>query len=297
MPRAAIDVGSNSLLLTVLGDDDAILVDEVRVVGLGRGLGDRGLFQPDRMKAAEAVLAEYLDIARRHGIEPWQVRAAGTSGCRRAMNAETWVARVQRTLGLRIRIVSGEEEARLSWLGAQRDLDLPDGPCLVVDLGGGSTELVIGDHAIVTRNVSLEIGSVRLTEEFLGTGVVDPAALTRLRAFIEATVARFEMVPRPRTVIGVAGTVTTLGAMSQGFERYASDRIHGSHLTRTDLRRLVDALLPATPEERRALAAVAPERADYLLAGACLIDQVLQDAGRPGLVVSDRGLRFGLLAL
>lgn len=297
MPRAAIDVGSNSLLLTVVDDDGTVLHDEVRVVGLGRGLGDRGLFKPERMKAAEAVLSDYLDVARTHGIDAWQVRAAGTSACRRAMNAETWVAHVQRKLGLRIRIVTGEEEARLSWLGAQRDLDLPEGPRLVVDLGGGSTELVVGDNAVVTRNTSLEIGSVRLTEEFLGTDVVDPAALVRLRTWVEVSVGRFDFSPAPRTVIGVAGTVTTLAAMTLGLERYDALRVHGSRLTRTDLRAIVDRLLPATPEERRAMVPVAPERADYLVAGAVIVDEVLAGARRPGLVVSDRGLRFGLLAL
>ncbi len=297
MSRAAIDVGSNSLLLTVVGDDGAILHDEAQVVGLGRGLGDRGLFRPDRMKAAEEVLASFVTTARQYGIEPWQIRAAGTSGCRRAMNAETWVGRVQRTLGLRIRIISGEEEARLAWLGAQRDLELPDGPRLVIDLGGGSTEVVVGDNGVVTRNASLEIGSVRLTEEYLGTGMVDPAALTRLRTWIEVTVGRFEFQPAPRTVIGVAGTVTSLTTMVLGLPSYDAERVHGSRLTRVDLQRIIDQLLPASPEGRRAQVPASPERADYLLAGACVLDQILAGARRPGMVVSDRGLRFGLLAL
>lgn len=297
MSRAAIDVGSNSLLLTVVGDDGTILHDEARVVGLGKGLGDRGVFKPDRMKAAEEVLAGFVETAKSHGIEPWQIRAAGTSGCRRAMNAETWIARVQRSLGVKIRIVSGDEEAQLSWLGAQRDLPLPHGTRMVLDLGGGSTELVLGDDTIVRRHVSLEIGSVRLTEEFLGTGPADPEALVRLRKWVEATVGRFEFEPPPEVVIGVAGTVTTLAAMVQGLARYDSARVHGSTLTRADLHAIGDRLQPATQEERRALVPVAPDRADYLLAGAVILDQVLEVARLPSLLVSDRGLRFGLLAL
>jgi len=297
MPRAAIDVGSNSFLLTVVGDDGTLLHDEARVVGLGRGLGDRGLFQPERMRAAEEVLGEYLDTARRHGIEPWQVRAVGTSGCRRAMNAETWVNRIQRTMGLKIRIITGEEEARLTWLGAVRDLDLPEGPRLAVDLGGGSTELVLGDLRVVSRYLSLEIGSVRLTEEFLGTEVVDPSAVVRLRKWVEVQVGRFGFEPQPRTVIGVAGTVTTLAAMVLGLQTYDAERVHGSRLTRADLRRLIDDLLPATPEERRAMVPTAPERADFLLAGSIILDQVLEGSRRQALTVSDRGLRYGLLAL
>ncbi|MBW1879024.1 MAG: exopolyphosphatase, partial [Deltaproteobacteria bacterium] len=239
----------------------------------------------------------YLDAARRHGIEPWQVRAVGTSGCRRAMNAETWVNRIQRTMGLKIRIITGEEEARLTWLGAVRDLDLPDGPRIAVDLGGGSTELVLGDRRIVSRHVSLEIGSVRLTEEFLGTDTMDPAAVVRLRKWVEVQVGRFNFEPHPRTVIGVAGTVTTLAAMVLGLQTYDAEQVHGSQLTRANLRRLIDQLLPAGPEERRRMVPTAPERADFLLAGSIVLDQVLEGSRRQAMTVSDRGLRYGLLAL
>ncbi len=296
MHRAAIDIGSNSLLLTIVDEEGALVHDEARVVGLGRGLGDRGLFQPERMKAAEAALSDYVQVARRHGIEPWSIRAVGTSACRRAMNAETWTARIQRDLGVKIHIVSGADEARLTWLGAGRDLELPEGPLLVVDLGGGSTELVLGEGGAVERHASLEVGSVRLTEEYLGTALVDPAALTRLRRWVEVQVDRFSFVPAPRTVIGVAGSVTSLATRVLGLDRYDADQVHGWGLTRSDLRRTIDLLLPAGPEERRRLFPAAPDRADYLLAAAVVLDEILHRARRQQLVVSDRGLRFGLLA-
>lgn len=296
MAKAAIDVGSNSLLLTVLGDDGAVLVDEARVVGLGKGLGDRGLFQPDRMAAGEAVLADYVKIAGSFGVPVGEIRAVATSGARRAMNAQTWLSRVQKVLGLKIPIISGDEEARLSWLGARRDLELPEGPLLVVDLGGGSTELVLGEGERIFGRASLEIGSVRLTEQFLGAGVADPSGLARLRNTVDTQVATIRLEPTPRTVIGVAGTVTTLAAMAQGLSTYSSEKVHGSRLTRTDLANFTDVLLPATPEERRRICAVSPERADYLLAGATILDRVLGAARRSQILVSDRGLRFGLLA-
>lgn len=302
MPKAAIDIGSNSLLLTVVDDEGAILHDEARVVGLGRGLGDRGLFLPDRMAAAEAVLADYAAIAKAHGVEPWSVRAVATSGARRAMNAETFFGRVGKDTGLRVRIVSGDEEARLTWLGALRDLDLPDGPLLVVDLGGGSTELVLGDRERIVEKVSLEIGSVRLTERFLlpagarEPGRYDPAGLAALRKFVDIEVAKVRLEPQPATVIGVAGSVTTLAATRLGLTRYDAAQVHGSVLERVDLARFVDRLLPASPEERRAMVPSSPERADWLLAGAVILDRVLAAARRSQLRVSDRGLRFGLLA-
>lgn len=296
MPRAAIDIGSNSLLLTVLGDDGALLHDEARVVGLGKGLGDRGLFAPDRMDAAREVLTEYLAIAAGHGVQPWSVRAVATSAARRAMNAETFFARIKKDTGLRVSVISGAEEARLTWLGALRDLELPEGPVLVIDLGGGSTEVVLGQGDEVYLRQSLELGSARLTEEYLGIdGPHAPAGLARMRRHIDEVLGELSFEPQPRTVLGVAGTVTTLAAMTQGLTAYDGEAVHGSQLTRTDLAGWVDALLPATPEQRREIGAIAPGRADFLVAGATVISRILHACRRQHLLVSDRGLRFGLL--
>lgn len=298
MPRAAIDIGSNTILLTVVDDAGEVIHDEARVVGLGRGLGDRGLLQPDRIRAAEEALGDYARTAQKLGVEPWAIQAVATSAARRAMNAQTWFSRVQRKLGVRVRVISGDEEARLTWTGALRDLAVPGGPILVVDLGGGSTELVLGDADRVVHRVSLEIGSVRLTERFLGAplGIPDPAKLAQLRNHVEVEVAKVKLDPAPRTVIGVAGTVTTLTAMAQGLTTWDPDRVHGASLTRADLSRFVDQLLPTTPEQRQQMCRVSPERADYLLAGAVVLDRVLAAARRPRMLASDRGLRFGLLA-
>jgi exopolyphosphatase/guanosine-5'-triphosphate,3'-diphosphate pyrophosphatase len=295
MPKAAVDIGSNSLLLTVMDDAGAILHDEATVVGLGRGLGDRGLFAQDRMAAAEECLAAYVATAAKLGVPAGSILAVATSGARRAMNAQTWLARVQKQLGLRVRVITGDEEARLSWLGARRDLDIPEGSLLVIDLGGGSTELVLGEGEQIFGRASLEIGSVRLTETYLGMAVADPSGLARLRNYVDSQVATIKLEPPPRTVIGVAGTVTTLAAMALGLPAYDAAKVHGAKLTRTDLARFVDRLLPANAEERRKIAAVSPDRADFLLAGATILDRVLQAAKRQQMVVSDRGLRFGLL--
>jgi exopolyphosphatase/guanosine-5'-triphosphate,3'-diphosphate pyrophosphatase len=295
MPRAAIDIGSNSILLLVLDDDGAVLHDEATVVGLGRGLGDRGLFAPDRMKAAEGVLKAYVATARKFGVDPHRIKAVATSAARRAHNAPTWLARVLRRLSLRVQIITGEEEARLTWLGALRDLSIPSGPILVVDLGGGSTELVLGEGTHIAMRVSLEVGSVRLMEAFLGTERVEPAALMQARNHVESQFASVVLDPQPRAVIGVAGTVTTLATMGLGLTSWDADAVHGTQLSRSDLASASDALLAAGPAERRALAPCAPDRADYLLAGAAILDRALFAARRQAMIVSDRGLRFGVL--
>lgn len=295
MPRAAIDVGSNSLLLTVVDDAGKVLVDRACVVGLGRGLGDSGSFAKDRMEAADEVLADFARVALEHGVQAGEVRAVATSGARRAMNAQTWLQRVKRHTGLDIRIISGDEEARLAWIGARRDLELGDDTLLVVDLGGGSTELVLGQRDKIFGRASLEIGSVRLTEQYLGLGVPDSSGLARLRNHVDTQVATIRLEPGPKTVIGTAGSVTTLAAMALGLDRYDPARVHDSRLDREHLAAFTDKLLPMTPDERRAWCVVSPERADYLLAGATILDRVLLAARRPFMVVSDRGLRFGLL--
>jgi exopolyphosphatase/guanosine-5'-triphosphate,3'-diphosphate pyrophosphatase len=280
-------------------DAGAVLHDEARVIGLGRGLGDRGLLATDRLEAAEACLRDYLLVAARHGVPAWGVQAVATSAARRAMNAATWTGRLQRDLGLRVRILSGEDEARLTWLGAMRDLDIPEGPLLVADLGGGSTEIVLGEGDRIYQRVSLEIGSVRLTEAFLGPpgpAPYDPVGLARLRTHVDAEIGRIALDPTPRTVIAVAGTATTLASIALGLTAYDGERVHGSRLTRLDLARISDRLLPAGQAARRALVPAAPDRADYLLAGVAVLDRVLAAARRSQLTVSDRGLRFGVVA-
>lgn len=294
MPQAAIDVGSNSILLTIVSDAGEVLHDEARVVGLGKGLGDRGTFAPDRMEAAEDVLGRYVEVAERRGIPAWQIRAVATSAARRAMNAETWLARVHRKLGLRIQVIPGTEEARLTWLGATRELDAP-GPLLVVDLGGGSTELVHGDGGQDTARASLEVGTVRATEAFLGVEVVAPAAVEKLKNHVDSLLSSVDVPERPGTVVGVAGTATTLAALDLGLRDYDGEAVHGHALTRTGLQAFVRDWLPLSPEQRLARCEIAPKRADVLLAGAVVLERVLAAARAERLVVSDHGLRFGLL--
>lgn len=299
MPRAAIDIGSNSILLTVLAEDDTVLHDEARVVGLGRGLGDRGSFAPDRIVAASEVIADYARIAKGYGIDPLAVHAVATSAARRAMNAQTVFERFQRNHGVRVRIISGAEEARLTWLGAQRDLHVVPGPQLVIDLGGGSTELVLADESGIIRRSSLELGSARLTERFVppsDDGRVDPARMEPLRAYIDAELARWPFEGRPTVVIGVAGTVTTIAAMHAGLSEYDADRVHGSELPAQALARIGTEWPGLTRADRVAKVPFAPKRADFLLAGATVLERVLFHAGHAHLTVSDRGLRFGVLA-
>jgi len=294
--RATIDIGTNTILLLVVSETGEVLHDEARIVGLGHGVGDRGMLRPKRMERATPVLVDYARIAEQHGVPAWLVRAVATSGARRALNARAFLEKVRAQTGLRVRIVSGEEEAWLTWAGARNQLSLPSGKVAVVDPGGGSTELVMGEDERMAMQVSLEIGTVRLTERFLNTDRYRPQALARMRSHIKEALAPVRWPAVPRALIGVAGTVTTLAAMERGMTKWDRAQVHGSRISRGQLRRWMDRLLESTPVERRRWAAVAPERADYMLAGACLLEEVCTAARRDSIYVSDGGVRYGLLS-
>lgn len=296
MTRASIDLGSNSVLLTVLDVGDRVLHDECRVVGLGKGLGDGGAFAADRMAAARAALADYVATARDLGVPADRIRAVATSAARRATNAPSFFAALRAELGLAVRTISGDEEALLAYLGARWDLSELADPLLVIDVGGGSTEVVLGRGEVLLCRRSLEAGSARLTEAFLGVGRVAVGAVGRARAHVAALVATLELPASPAQAVAVAGTATTLAAIDAGLETYDGDVVHGRVLSRRALQALGARLAEATPAERLHLARVSPQRAHFLLAGCLLIDGVLARAGLDRCTISDRGLRYGVLA-
>ncbi|MSP54336.1 MAG: hypothetical protein EXR69_01820 [Myxococcales bacterium] len=294
--RASIDVGSNSLLLLVQDDAGRAVEDIQHVVGLGKGLGpERGLFRADRMEAAMTVFLDYAARANARGVPPGQIRAVATSASRRALNAPKFYADVHARSGIRVEVISGEEEARYTWLGSLEGIDLPPGPCMVVDPGGGSTEAIFGEGRQLRSRVSMEVGTVRLTEEFLGYGTVSAASYARLRAHVDTTVDALVVPTIPKAVVAVAGTATTLVSLELGLSTYEPSRIHGATLDIAALRKWIDRLLEASAEGRQKLVAVSPGRADTLLAGATILVRVLEKARRQAYIVSNRGLRHGVL--
>lgn len=284
------------MLLLVQDDAGKAVEDVQQIIGLGKGLGpERGLFRPDRMEAAMAVFLDYAARATALGVPPAQVRAVATSASRRALNAAMFFADVQRKSGIRVEVISGEEEARYTWLGSLEGIDLPAGACMVVDPGGGSTEAIFGEGRQLRSRVSMEVGTVRLTEEFLGYGTVTAASYARLRAHVDSIVGALVVPTIPKAIVAVAGTATTLMSLELGLSMYEPARIHGATLSIAALRKWIDRLLAASPEGRQKLVAVSPGRADTLLAGATILVRVLEQARRQAFVVSNRGLRHGVL--
>jgi exopolyphosphatase/guanosine-5'-triphosphate,3'-diphosphate pyrophosphatase len=295
--RAAIDIGSNTILLTVVDQEGVVLFDEPRIVCLGKGLGDSGLFLPDRMKASEEVLIGFIRTAKSFGVEAQDIFVAATSAARRASNASEWFGQLTEKYKILPTIISGEEEAALTWSGGISDLPSEQGPYMLIDLGGGSTEVIQGMPSLVTSRLSLETGSVRLTEAYdLHEANVSPQKIEDAMGALRHLIAQVPSTNQPHTIVGVAGTVTSFSAMKLKLKAYDATRVHGSTLSISELDAFAHSLADNSPSGRRELCPLSPARAQYLLAGALILKSLIQHMGGTELVVSNRGLRFGLLS-
>lgn len=298
---AAIDVGTNSVLLTMarLSADNEleVLQQHSSVTRLGQGVDQSGRLHPDAEARTLACLKEYRSIIDTYA-EP-RCAAVGTSALRDAQGGTSFVHRAAQVLGFPLEVISGQREAELTFNGAILGLAVSGRAC-VFDIGGGSTELIIGnaDSGVIESSISLNLGSVRLTERL---ALSDPPTLEqglRLKQEIERQLRQFDLSQaRGLPVIGVAGTVTTLAAISMEMAHYEPARIHGAVLKAHELCRLSEQLLYLSLSERLQLAGLSPGRADVIGAGALLCSTIVDQAGAEDLIVSDRGVRFGLLRL
>ncbi len=308
---AAIDCGTNSIRLLVAdvtrdGDGTVGLRDvhrEMRIVRLGQGVDATGRLNPDAIERTRVALADYTLTLRRKGTE--QVRMVATSAMRDAANKDDFFGMVRATLGSDAEVISGDEEAALSFTGAVGDFDAADGPFLVVDVGGGSTELVLGEwdgrSATVDAARSVDIGCVRITERCLPTDPPTPAERAAAEEFARSVLAdAFAAVPvdRARTWIGVAGTMTQLSSLVMKLPSHDPELVHLSRLSREQLAGVSVELLAATHAERAANPAIHPGRAD-VIGGGSLIVRVLADelharAGIDELVVSEHDILDGI---
>ncbi len=293
---AAIDVGTNSVLLLVVErqpDGSLLALDErLEITRLGRGVDATRLLADDRIEATVAALQHFSAAARAHGVERLWVTA--TSAARDATNGARFFARAKAAAGVDVEVLSGDDEALYSFEAAVRELP-GDGPRAVVDIGGGSTELVYGAGGRVDFRRSFDVGAVRLTERLLHGDPPTPAELLALRARLTETFSEVPPPPAGLTLVGVAGTVTTLCAIELGLDGYDGRLVQGRLLTRTALRALADRLAALPLAERRRVKGLPPQRADTILAGAEILDAVLARLDLDRLLVSDRGLRWGLL--
>jgi exopolyphosphatase/guanosine-5'-triphosphate,3'-diphosphate pyrophosphatase len=292
---ATIDVGTNTTLLLVARATPAIEVldERAEITRLGRGIGSGGELAAEAIARTLAVLRDYADIAQRQRAD---IAAIGTEALRRARNAPDFLVPAADILGKPIDVIDGAREAALTFRAVLSSFaDANQGRLVVVDIGGGSTEIVVAADGRVVSETSIGIGSVRLTERYVhhDPATADDIAATR-RAIGEA-LAPVQFPAGPLTLIGVAGTVTSLAAMAQDMSSYDPARVHGYQLSRDELRRQIDRLAAADQRERERMPGLDPKRADVILAGALILDGVAERAGATHVRVSDRGIRWGLL--
>ncbi|MEU6851304.1 Ppx/GppA phosphatase family protein [Actinacidiphila alni] len=306
---AAIDCGTNSIRLLVADIDPATgaLTDldrRMRIVRLGQGVDRTGRLAPEALERTFAACREYAEVIREHGVPAGRIRFVATSASRDADNRDDFVRGVVGILGVEPEVISGDQEAAFSFTGATRGLtgaQALDTPYLVVDIGGGSTEFVLGEDT-VTAARSVDIGCVRLTERHLVAdgAVVDPPTPDRIaaiRADIDAALdeaAAAVPLDRARTLVGLAGSVTTVAAIALGLPEYDSAAIHHSRVTAEQVAAITERLLAATHAERAAIPVMHEGRVDVIGAGASVLLRIMERTGAKEVVVSEHDILDGI---
>jgi exopolyphosphatase/guanosine-5'-triphosphate,3'-diphosphate pyrophosphatase len=293
---AVVDIGTNSTRLLV-ADVAAGGVSEVvrrsTVTRLGRGVDLSGQLSAEAIEAVCDAVAEYIELYEEAQAE--EVVPIATSAVRDASNGEAFIAELRERFALTARVLDGEEEARLTYLGATAERP-PARPTLVIDIGGGSTELIVGSGAVITFHTSLQAGVVRHTERHLASDPPTPGALEALaadlRGPIEATAAEMPG-PEPSAGIAVAGTPTSLAAIEMELEPYDPTRVHGHTLTLPAIQRLLSRLASVPLAERRAIPGLHPDRAPTIVAGVVILIEAMRAFGLDQVTVSEHDILYG----
>lgn len=291
-PHAVIDIGTNTLLLLVVDDQGRPLVDLCRFGRLGKGLDASGRLAPEMIANSLAICREYRAVMDEHGVAMPTI--VGTQALREAANAADFIGPAEQLLGARIEVISGTREAELAFLSVARTFrELAGTPYLVVDVGGGSTEIITTDGSRIVSAVSVPIGAVRLSERFLATDPPTRAELAALEAEIVARLAPLGL-PQGIPVVGTAGTATTLAAVALELADYDGEAVTGVRLTPDEVDTLYRRFARATVAQRTTMIGMEPGRADVIVGGVAIYAHLLLLLEAPVLVTCDRGVRWGL---
>lgn len=302
MRVAAIDIGTNTTLMLVAeraASGELVAVrDLATITRLGQGVDKTRVLAPEAVERTLACLEGYARVAAELGVE--RTAIVGTSAMRDAGGSEAMRARVKELFGVEPQVVSGVREAELTGRGAISGLGRA-GASIVFDIGGGSTECIALDGARVAERVSVDIGSVRLTERTAPSDPPTAAQLAAMKEAARAAAAPFTGIAQvyrglggEAPPVGVAGTMTTIAAVALGLATYDGARVHGHRLARADVEGVVTRLAAMPLEARKGVAGLDPKRADVIVAGGCVALACLDALGAASVVVSDRGVRWGL---
>lgn len=301
MRTAVIDIGSNSIRLFVgeaVNNNFRILYRDLKTTRLGQGVSKNGALDDISIEKSLAVIQSFSQQAQAMGCN--RIGAFATSAVREAGNGWQFVERVKRDTGIDVKILSGQEEAKFSFEGAKAGLKIA-GPALVIDIGGGSTELTVGSSDII-KSISLPMGAVRFTQNILRS---DPPASEEVRRAVTCAMellsdfatSYMELFKNEKIVaIGVGGTFTTLAAMEQELESYDSDKVHGFMLEMSAVDRIFNKLLSLTIEQKRELPGLQPERADIITAGTLIASAVMRRLDLSAVAVSESDWCLALMS-
>jgi exopolyphosphatase/guanosine-5'-triphosphate,3'-diphosphate pyrophosphatase len=294
---AAVDCGTNSIRLLVSDITHGKQTDlhrEMRIVRLGQGVDRTGRLAAEALQRTRAALQDYRRTCERIGVD--RSRMVATSATRDAANRDEFTSMVREILQVEPEIVTGEEEAALSFLGATRGLDQQQGPFLVMDIGGGSTELVLGSDAVTAAH-SMDVGCVRLTERHLQSDPPTPEQVEAAERDIDAALEQARAVvpvAEARTAVGLAGSVTTVAAIALGLSTYDPRLIHGSRIGADSVHRVADRLLSMTLAQRLALPVMHPGRVDVIGAGALILRTLVDRLALGEVLVSEADILDGI---
>jgi exopolyphosphatase/guanosine-5'-triphosphate,3'-diphosphate pyrophosphatase len=293
---ASIDIGTNTILLLIAKLDDGTLkplLEKETIVRLGEGLQKYGVLSKEAMERGSQTLAKYLEQCQ--AMEIQKIFAVGTSALREAKNSKDFLKMIEERLDLSIEIISGEEEAYLSFLAVAKDLKEMEESILVVDVGGGSTEFILGKGGRITQSVSLPLGSVRFTEQFLLSDPVQEKEWKKMEKEIRKLLMDIPRPQGPLSMVAVGGTATTLASVEQGLEEFIPERIHHFVLKREVLGNQLSLYRSKTMDERKRIHGLPPPRADVILAGGAILYMAMDELDCSSVLISCHGVRYGLL--
>lgn len=292
MKTAVIDIGTNTLLLLIVDEKLQRVVDLCRFGRLGKGLDASGNLAADAVARSLEICREYRRVMDEHGVTAPAIIA--TQALREAKNAREFTAPAQEILGAPIEVIGGTREAELAYTSVAHAFpELAGQPYVVVDVGGGSTELIVTDGARVVSAVSVPIGAVRLTERHLEHDPPTHDEISELAADIDRHLAPLDL-PVDILLIGTAGTATTMAAVALGLTTYDPDKVTGLRLEPARVNHLRDELLGKTTAQRMEMPGIEPQRADVIAAGVAIYARALARIHAPALITCDRGIRWGL---
>jgi exopolyphosphatase/guanosine-5'-triphosphate,3'-diphosphate pyrophosphatase len=296
---AVIDVGTNSVKFHMAerrtaGDGGwTTVADRSEITRLGEGLEEGGPIRPEPMRRTIDAIGGMLARARRAGA--LGIAAVGTAGLRMAANRDEFVRAVEERFGVRVEVISGEEESRLGYLAVSSAVGPVEGSIAVFETGGGSSQFTFGRGEAVEERFSVNVGAARFTERFELDDAVGEDVVESAKEAIAAELERLEGRPPPDALIGIGGAFTNLAAVRHAMATYAPEVVEGTELDVAEIDRQIELYRTRTAQERRQIVGLQPARAEVILAGACIVRTALDKLGRESVTVSDRGLRHGLL--